>query len=506
MEVCAFCNIYCKKNDLLLILYVLISKNILNIRKEGNNMPYINLAEAKFQITRISEFVDAPLFLVGGLAVNQYVKTRNSRDIDLICSDNTAKQIINNLYPSNDWNYSDENDDDYKPSFVITHKIKTDYPVIKFGPKIIERGMYKYINFDDCNDSQAFKYKNISYENIRVPSIEFLCYMKIVSFLGRDISKNEKILKDLKDIEDLCNNDSFKLGIFLNLIRKNKLEDIIHKEFPQRLSLINEEIDFCNFGIITKMFYNCINIKHEVEISNNKRFLVAFDLDGTLIKGIRYSWTLLWEKLNVGNSNQKQRKNDFKNGKLSYIEWTKLDCEDLIKHKLSQSIIADIAKSSNCQLTKNLVEAIEYLKKNDAVVVIISGGIDALLYELLPDANEIFDEILINKFIFDENGYLKSISPTEYDWDDSKKGVVGKNRGLEKLCEKYSIPIENSVFIGDDLNDIKAMEIAGKKIYYCTDKREFQQDGLPKGISLIHTDNLMEVAYEIIDNNCEEIL
>lgn len=462
-------------------------------------MAYAKLAEAKNQIIRIAEEVNEPLILVGGIAVNQYVTTRNSEDIDIICSNEVAKRLIDSLYPSKDWNWTDENDDEYRPSFIIKHKIKSDYPTVKFGPKITERGMYEYIKSEDLEtDTQDFRYNNRNYPNIKIPSLEMLCYMKVVSFLGRDNSKIDKISNDLKDIEDLCNRDCFRLGVFINLVRKNNLEDKIHNEFSIRLSLIGKNLDNCNFGIVAKLFHNCINNIPE-QTQSEKKMLVAFDVDGTLIKGIRHSWTLLWNELGIDNSSQVKLKERFIKGSLSYLEWVKKDCKRLVENGFSRKHITKIVASGKCSLTKNLIPAVQKLKENGVIVVIISGGVDALLYELLPEAKELFDEILINQFIFNKDNKLEKISATEYDWDDRKKGVVGKNRGLERMCEKYSIPLENSVFVGDDLNDFKAMEVAGKKIYYCGEERKFINDQLPKGIHIIPGNDLMQVAKKILN-------
>lgn len=464
-------------------------------------MAFSVIAESKNQICRISKVITDDLILVGGLAVNQYVKTRISQDIDLICSDEMAKKIIEIVYPTKDWNCKDENDDDYRPSFVITHKLRTDYPAVRFGPKITERDMYEYINLDDlAAETQPFRTKNAEYQNIRIPSLEYLCYMKIISFLGRDISKKEKLKKDLKDVEDLCNNDSFRLGIFINLVRKYNLEDVIRTEFSTRLSYLSMSISDCNFGILTSLFYNCVKSERlSLSCKANDKFLVAFDVDGTLIKNIRHSWTLLWDSLGVDRSISEKRKNDFINGKLSYLEWASLDCKTLKTKGFKRSHISEIVATQKCSLTNNLIQAICHLKQQGAIVAIISGGVDALLYEILPEANDLFDDILINHFVFDDEENLVSISPTEYDWDDSKKGVVGKNRGLERLCEKYSIPISQSVFVGDDLNDFKAMRIAGRKIYYCHEQRNFGKKQLPPDVTIISEDNLMCVAEEILN-------
>lgn len=178
----------------------------------------------------------------------------------------------------------------------------------------------------------------------------------------------------------------------------------------------------CNFGILTSLFYNCIKSERlSFKCSTNDKFLVAFDVDGTLIKNIRHSWALLWESLGVESSLFEQRKKDFINGKLSYLEWASLDCKTLKANGLKRDHITKIVATQKCSLTNNLIEAIKLLKNQGAIVAIISGGVDTLLYEKLPEANDLFNDIFINHFVFDDKGNLVSISPTEYDWDDSKK-------------------------------------------------------------------------------------
>lgn len=494
-----------------------------------NRKHYIDLAEAKKQIKRINGILDQPLLLVGGIAVNQYIIQRRSEDIDLVCDDDTAKRIIQELYPSDTWKTTDVNKDDYRPAYRIENKYNKKYPIIKFGPKLIERGMYEHISEEDMlKGCKCFRNHNEKLKNIIVPSIEFLCYMKIVSFLGRDIQKGvDKIKKDLQDIEDLCNDERFVIDDFLYLVKKNKIDRIIKNEFPKRLALLKdsqESFRKCTFGYITGLFQNCIEFCEETNeqtISNDteeltekrindpshNRFLVAFDLDGTLIKGIRHSWTLIWNELGFEHDFQIKRKQSFMNGEISYLEWVELDTQELKKQKFCKEHIRKIvSEKKNCSLTKNLEKAIKTLKANGGIIAIISGGIDAVLNELLPNANELFDDIFINRFIFGEDGLFESISATEYDWDDTKRGVVGKSRGLERLCEKYSIPISESIFVGDDINDFKAMNIAGRKIYYCADKREFKNEELPIGITLIPNNDLMDVADAILYDSIDEIL
>jgi hypothetical protein len=181
----------------------------------------IRIAYAKDELARINDVLESPLVLIGGLAVNQYDGTRDSFDIDLVCEHETARKILRALYPSSDWYHEDRNQDEYRPEFVIKHKVRTEYPALRFGPKITERRPYSYIRWDDLlADAHAFRHKGKELKNILVPTAEKLCLMKFISYSGRARSENDKIMQDLRDTVALSNDSRFRLGEFYNLARR----------------------------------------------------------------------------------------------------------------------------------------------------------------------------------------------------------------------------------------------------------------------------------------------
>ena len=186
----------------------------------------INIACAKDEVARIDSVLDSPLVLIGGLAVNQYDSTRDSFDIDLVCEHETARKILSELYPSSDWHHEDRNQDEYRPEFVIRHKVRDDYPALRFGPKITERRAYSYIRWDDLLvEAHRFKYKGRVLNNVLVPTVEKLCLMKFISYSGRAQSAGDKIMQDLRDAVALSNDGQFRLGEFYNLARRWGFED-----------------------------------------------------------------------------------------------------------------------------------------------------------------------------------------------------------------------------------------------------------------------------------------
>lgn len=57
-------------------------------------MVYIESAEAKKELGRIDDILNEKHLLIGGLAVKYFYPARESKDIDLVCSDAVRNTII----------------------------------------------------------------------------------------------------------------------------------------------------------------------------------------------------------------------------------------------------------------------------------------------------------------------------------------------------------------------------------------------------------------------------
>lgn len=224
--------------------------------------------------------------------------------------------------------------------------------------------------------------------------------------------------------------------------------------------------------MINKCISNTIINKTTVTDKHKYVGVVAFDLDGTLIRGVRHSWQFLWKSIGRNPSEAHKNIKDFLNGKIDYKQWVQQDFETFRNSGITLEKLNKTIAQSSSSLTNNLKEALQKLKYSGYVIAIISGGVDSVLKFFLPNPKELFDEIFINKLVWNKNGQLVSIIPTPYDWDDSKLGVLGKCGGLKKICEKYDVPLSDSVFVGDDDNDKGVMKIAGRGIYYNSDNCE----------------------------------
>ena len=86
-------------------------------------------------------------FLLAASQFTHYNQNRDSADIDLVCSADTAKKLIRTLYENADYNFEDINDDWYRPSWIITETGERER-TIYLGFKITEREAYKYVDYD----------------------------------------------------------------------------------------------------------------------------------------------------------------------------------------------------------------------------------------------------------------------------------------------------------------------------------------------------------------------
>ncbi len=177
--------------------------------------------------------------------------------------------------------------------------------------------------------------------------------------------------------------------------------------------------------------------------------IVAFDLDGTLILGMEYSWKLIWECLGYDDETRREGMRRYLQRKsradgLTYAQWCAWCCQMFREKGLSPQHLKAVA--SRVRLTQNFYPATRALREAGCTLALISGGVDTLLYELIPDAEDVFDYISINRLVFDAAGVLDRIEPTEGDFE-------GKKSVLERVCLDRGASIRQTVFVGDSLND-----------------------------------------------------
>lgn len=192
--------------------------------------------------------------------------------------------------------------------------------------------------------------------------------------------------------------------------------------------------------------------------ARNKYKIVGFDMDGTLIRNLKFSWVKLWEL--AGDTQGKLWKaylRDYRTNKIDYATWCKEAVAYYRDNGIKKSDIVEIA--NQCSLTENFQSGIKKLKDAGFVVGIISGGIDTFHHTLIPNHKEIFDFEYINKLLFSTDDELLSVESTEYDFDY-------KFDAMELECDERGFSISEAIFVGDQFNDDAILKKVGHSIVY----------------------------------------
>ena len=189
----------------------------------------------------------------------------------------------------------------------------------------------------------------------------------------------------------------------------------------------------------------------------SKYKLVCFDVDGTLIDNVKFSWQVFHDYFQTDEDIREEAKNAFLNGKISYKNWADHDI-NMWKEKNAKK--DDFFKAiEHLKLMNGAMETLQELKKNGLKLAIISGSLNVVLEKFIPNYNKIFDDVFLSKIYFDENGNIVKVEATEFDMDK-------KAEALKKIAEREKIKLEECVFIGDFLNDRKVMQEAGLGIAF----------------------------------------
>ncbi len=194
--------------------------------------------------------------------------------------------------------------------------------------------------------------------------------------------------------------------------------------------------------------------------------LVAFDVDGTLVDELQYIWTMLHSEMGVDLERLGDASERFYSGDITFKEWADHDIALWIEMGVTREDIMRCIKKQKLKLMRGAMETINELKKRGYRLAIISGGLDIVLEHFIPDAGKIYDHIIINRLVFDDDGRLNGVMvPEEFDSAENKAGC------LKMLAEKEGITLDECVFVGDSDNDIGIMQAAGLGIGFNPTKK-----------------------------------
>jgi HAD superfamily phosphoserine phosphatase-like hydrolase len=225
--------------------------------------------------------------------------------------------------------------------------------------------------------------------------------------------------------------------------------------------------------------------------------VVAFDLDGTLLRGpkFEFSWEAVWSNLNFAISVQNELKRTYRqrvasdssrgNRIRAYQEWCEKACAQFKIRHLTRTKMKDLSES--LALTQHCREALAKLRQEGLVTAIISGGVNTFLEDKFPDFREYIDFVFINTLVFSDTGVLEGVKATAYDFQ-------GKADALDIVCKRAECSPEEAVFVGDHFNDETIMLQVKLAIAYPP------QDEIARAVSQISIaeDDLMLILPHIL--------
>ena len=193
-------------------------------------------------------------------------------------------------------------------------------------------------------------------------------------------------------------------------------------------------------------------------ISKKGYRVIAFDLDGTLLRGIDFSWTVVWKHLGFPEAVYKSAMRDYRKGATTYQEWCDVACANFRAKGLRRSDFPVIVRGIS--VTRNLRETLTTLRSSGFVLALISGGIDTFIEEKIPDAAQLFDYICINRILYEQpSGLISGVDATPFDFE-------GKTAAVEAICKLHGCTLEEAVFVGEGFNDEDVVRKAGLSIAY----------------------------------------
>lgn len=199
--------------------------------------------------------------------------------------------------------------------------------------------------------------------------------------------------------------------------------------------------------------------RKKVQNTSGRYKLIAFDMDGTLLRGLDFSWSVLWEYCGDSNGTLWRRHlRLYRDRKISYSEWCSIATAYFKKARLTKSLIVDIAKEKT-RLTANFERGMSRIRALGLKTVIVSGGIDIFLRAVIPNYEKLFDFVFINKLHFDADDVVSGVEPTAHDFE-------GKLTAIQEICETHDYDITETIFVGDRFNDDFALSGCGHSIVY----------------------------------------
>lgn len=269
-----------------------------------------------------------------------------------------------------------------------------------------------------------------------LPNIKEYFYNNISSNRQKDEKMYEKV-KDLFDRQGAINT-YYKL----------------RRYYPSVKTFSGEVLEMCY--LIAKRKAD-ISIVNEEIPATGKTQVVVFDFDGTLTAGNfkRTTWESIWERLGYDVRCCQELHMRFSRGEITHDEWCKITEEYFCKRHLHRDMVEKI--SQKLRLIKGAKETLKELQRRNIKIYIVSGSIMAVIRSVIHPVYQYIDGIKANEFRFGDDGFLKEIIGTKYDFE-------GKASYISELSKELRVHPSDILFIGNSINDRFAYESGARTL------------------------------------------
>jgi len=186
--------------------------------------------------------------------------------------------------------------------------------------------------------------------------------------------------------------------------------------------------------------------------------LIAFDVDGTLCDSAerKVVWQLLNRRFGGDDGVNAARFAAYLRKEISYAEWVDLDVGHWASCGATREQITEVIRA-HLYPVPGARELLAALRASGYRLAVISGTLDITLELLFPDHP--FEEVFTNRIWFDAEGQIAGWAATPYDME-------GKAQALEAIAARMGVPLEETVYVGDNINDLQVMRRAGLAIAF----------------------------------------
>ena len=192
-------------------------------------------------------------------------------------------------------------------------------------------------------------------------------------------------------------------------------------------------------------------------MSHNKYRLIAFDLDGVLVR-VKSSWEFVHDYFGVSKKDRSRNYLDYVMGRIDYNEWIKRDVELWNKALGRRLRREDLLEAiSDIPVDPDIEFVVRELKKQNYIVGIISAGIGQVAERIYREYG--FDFWIANPITFTGEGIVSRNQR-------ARMPPYQKPLMLLWIARRFNTSMDRVVYIGDSDWDIGAIKLAGCGVAY----------------------------------------